>query len=776
MNCLIRKKRGFLLGLMLSLAFSGFAQKIEIKGRIVEELEGTNNPVGYVNVALLKVDSTFITGVSSDENGDFKLKGIENGHYILSASSLGYEKMYVELKNLSESIDLEDIRLISSYISLNEVTVSASHYVNQIDRKIIFPDENQIKRSTDGVDLLRNLLLSGVSINRADNTITGARGGTAEVRINGVKASQQEIMAVNPKDVIRIEYHDEPSLRYGNNEVVLDYILRRRENGGSVFAYGRKGMPGDRTNGYGVAKMNHKKSEFSVLVGVGHYDYDDDYRTNHEVFYFQDGHSLTRLEEGLPEKKKNNGVSYDLGYSFLNPDKQHFSVHIGLNTYNQKNNARSLLFMEGDKDNGVLMTDYNHNKAIQPYVNLYYQLNLKNEQMIIFDVIGDYYNPKNCREYMEARHEETLTHIVTNIDGDRYWVTGEGLYEKVFDAGRLNIGVKHTQTYQNNNYLGSSIYETKMNQSVTYFYAEWMGRIKKLSYGVGIGGTQVHVKQGDLQSNNLNFTPTVRLGYQFNDKFQIRYNGRVSVQSPSIGEMNEIDLAIDSLQTRRGNPFLKPTPHFNNMLTISYDKKPFSANLQVVDNYYTRPMAESIFEENGKFIHMIENQKGLHQLTTTAYAKVSVLNGKLNMYVRGGLNHMKSKGNTYNHTLNNWFINGGIDYTWKKWNPFWEAKTRRNNLSGETISYSDQSTTLGLRYRFKNLSMSAYYTHTIGLESRRENMNQYASFDIRNYSPDSKNVFFVDFVWNFQFGRKYNSSQKKINNSDNDSGIMNISK
>ncbi|MDR2918052.1 MAG: carboxypeptidase-like regulatory domain-containing protein [Tannerella sp.] len=774
MNYSIRKKSYFLLGLLLSFSFCAFAQKNEIKGRIVEKSEDALNPVGYVNMALLKTDSMFVTGTTSDENGNFNLKGVESGNYILSASFLGYEKVHVELNNLSESIDLGDIRLAPTSISLNEVTVSAAHYVNQIDRKIIFPDKNQIKKSTDGVDLLRNLLLSGIEIDRANNSITGARGGIAEIRINGAKASQKEIMAIHPKDVIRIEYHDEPSLRYEGSEVVIDYILRRRENGGSVFAYGQKGMPGDKTDGYGVAKMNYKKSEFSVLGGIGHYDYDDNYRTNREVFNYQDGHTLTRLEDGLPERRKNDVVTAQFGYSFLEPDKYHFLINLGMNLYDQANNSKSLLYQEENRDNGVVMTDYNSFEATQPYVNIYYQCHLKNKQTVVLDVIGDYYEPQNHRNYMEKRNENLLTDIVTNINGCRYWMAGEGFYEKIFDAGRFNIGVKHNQIYQNNIYSGTNFYKTDMNQSTTYFYAEWMGRIKKFSYGAGIGGTQVHIKQADYLSDNLNFTPTIRLGYQFNDNFQVRYNGRVAVQPPTTGEMNEIDLAIDSLQIRRGNPLLRPTPHFNNMLTISYDKKPISANLQIVDNYYTRPVMESIFEEEGTFVHMMENHKGLHQVTATAYAKASILN--LNVYVRGGLNRMKSWGERYNHTMNNWFINGGIDYTWKKWNPFWDIGTRRNRLSGETISYSGQSTTAGLRYKLKGFSASAYYKHVIGWDSGRENLNRYASANIRNYSPDSRNMLLIDFVWNFQFGKKYNGNQKKINNSDSDSGIMEISR
>jgi len=771
MECSIRKKRVFLLGVMLSLVFGGYAQGNEIKGRIMEKSESVNNPVSYANVALLKVDSTFVVGVSSDENGNFNLKGIENGDYILSASYLGYETMYVGLNNLSTSINLKDIRLISSAISLDEVTVFASHYVNQIDRKIIFPDENQVKKSTDGVDLLRNLQLSGIEINRIDNTIKGVRGGTADVRINGKQAQQNEILALNPRDIIRIEYHDNPSLRYGDNEVVVDYILRRRETGGNVMIYGLKGIPADHTNLSTVVKMNYRKSEFSFLAGIMHSDYNKSYRTNKEVFNWGDGSRFIRTEEGLPERTKNSPQSYHLGYGLIEPDKYHFFVRVGTHLYNRINNSKSSLTGEN-----VIMTDLNSFKGTQPYANLYYQIKLKNEQLLVFDVLGYYHNSESNRNYTEIKEKQILTDITTGIDSKRYWIVGEGFYEKGFEAGRLNVGVKHTQTYQKNYYTGDFASNINMDQSITYFYLEWMGRINKFSYSGGIGGTQIYTKQGNEKSNNLHFTPTLRLGYQFNNNYQIRYVGRIGVQSPLIGDMNAVEQAIDTLQIRRGNPFLRSAAYYHNLLTISYDKKPFSANLQMLDHYIKRPVMESIFEEDEKFIRMMENQKGWHQISTIGYVKVSLLGGNLNMNMRGGLNWFKSNGNKYSHTLYNWFMISGIDYTWKKWNPFLEISTRRNTLSGETISYSAQATYFGLRYKLDKFSMSAYYKHSFGWDSGRDNLNQYASNNIRNYSPDTKNVFFIDFIWNFQFGRKYSSGQKKINNSDNDSGIMNISK
>ena len=90
-----------------------------------------------------------------------------------------------------------------------------------------------MKASGNGMDLLQQMMLPRVQVDLLNNEIKATGNGVVQVRINGVKVEQDEIKALNPSDIIRIEYHDNPGLRYGNAEIVLDYIVRRPDTGGS---------------------------------------------------------------------------------------------------------------------------------------------------------------------------------------------------------------------------------------------------------------------------------------------------------------------------------------------------------------------------------------------------------------------------------------------------------------------------------------------------------------------------------------------------------------
>ena len=90
-----------------------------------------------------------------------------------------------------------------------------------------------MKASGNGMDLLQQMMLPRVQVDLLNSEIKATGNGVVQVRINGVKVEQDEIKALNPSDIIRIEYHDNPGLRYGNADIVLDYIVRRPDTGGS---------------------------------------------------------------------------------------------------------------------------------------------------------------------------------------------------------------------------------------------------------------------------------------------------------------------------------------------------------------------------------------------------------------------------------------------------------------------------------------------------------------------------------------------------------------
>ena len=114
------------------------------------------------------------------------------------------------------------------------MTVTANNVIQKVDRQIIIPNQLQRKTSSNGFNLLQHLQLSRISVNTLDSKVTTTMGDAVELRINGVKAEIQEVKALLPADVLKIEYYDSPGLRYGNVAAVIDIILKEKKNGGSI--------------------------------------------------------------------------------------------------------------------------------------------------------------------------------------------------------------------------------------------------------------------------------------------------------------------------------------------------------------------------------------------------------------------------------------------------------------------------------------------------------------------------------------------------------------
>ena len=78
--------------LMMSLTAQAEAQ--DVGGRVIDQ---NGEPLGFVSVALLSADSTYIQGAMSDENGAFMIQTTD-ACCILRLSFIGYRTQYVDIK------------------------------------------------------------------------------------------------------------------------------------------------------------------------------------------------------------------------------------------------------------------------------------------------------------------------------------------------------------------------------------------------------------------------------------------------------------------------------------------------------------------------------------------------------------------------------------------------------------------------------------------------------------------------------------------------------
>lgn len=752
-----------------------FAQTMQIKGRIVSE---KNIPVEYANIILQTCDSTFVTGGISDMRGRFHLENISKGEYRLQISGIGYATKHVSINNLSKSTDLGSLTIDSATIALSEITVTASTIINRPDRKILFPTSHQLKASTNGLNLLQQMRLSRIEIDPLRNTISTTGQGDVQLRINGVKASIQEIKALHPDEIQRIEYHDDPGLRYEGAAAVINIITLHKEAGGFVSFDTQNSPHIFFGNNQVTAKINYKKSEFKLSYFGGYRSFNHAWRENNEIFNFSDGTSTTRIEEGIPEKGSNRWDYLNLNYSYQQKDKSFFNVALRGSTIGRSIKFSSNLYTADNSEKGTTIMENNASKEQSPSLDLYYQRELPQKQFIILNVVGTYIDSNSERTYRESKDKEVFTDIFSNVNGEKYSFIGEGIYEKEIKSGKLSSGLKHTQSFFNNKYAGNTVDKAKMKQAETYLYTEFQGKTGKFNYAAGVGGKRFRFYQNGDNHQTFTFRPTLSLGYLFSNDASIRYRGSIDNYSPSIGDMNDVTQLIDSLQMRKGNPNLKPYIDFANSLNFDYRKGIFSTNIFVGYYYNRKPTMEETYIENNKFIHTNINQKSWKKLNSEIELKVGPIKDILSLSVRTGVNHIDSHGYTYRHFYTNWYYRAEITAMYKNWICFFQIQNHRNTFYGETINFGENYHILGIMYKYKQLNVGVITLNPFvdNWKIGTENRNQYTPSKNWQYIKESSRVFTITLSWNFSFGHEYKTLTKRLDNQDNDSGLMNSGK
>lgn len=766
--------------LMLLFVLSTQAQNIHIKGRITET---SQQPVIAANVSLWSMDSTLVTGVTSDAEGRFILNKIKQGDYRLSISFIGYRNENILLK-LNKSVDLGDIPLQEDAVSLGEVTVSASNVLQRVDRQIILPSESQVKRSFGAYDLLNTLGIARLQVDKLSNSMTVSGGGAVQTRINGIKVTDKEIAAVRAKDVLRVEFIEDPGKQYGDEELgaVVNIILRQRETGGMVNFQLSDSPHRVWGENFLTAKFNYKNSEW----GIDYFNKNGKYHTrlvSHESFFLGD-RTIDRIKEGLQDESTsfNTINNVNLTYNLTKPDKYVFNAILRNNIYNAPY-AKELdkMWAEGSTDYIYSYTN-NHSSSYSPALDLYFQHTLPHQQSIQLNVTGTLIHSTNNRKYKEYRDESNpLADIRTLVDGDKRSIIGEAIYEKSFQNVKLSGGARHYQMRTENEYKGSNPTTSKMDQSQTSAFLEVQGKVKDFSYAGSVGMTRAWFKEGDEDHTYYTFTPTVRLSYNLKKAGFLRYRFNISPSIPSLGSLTDVEQAIDTLQIVRGNPLLKTFQQFTNSLAYSYSMKKFNANLSVRHQYYDSPIMESVFVENGKLILMDENQRSFQSLNTelmigTNGADLFGLKDFLTLYASAGFTRSWSEGLDYSHTYNNFYYGVMVDLQYKNFSLGGQFRKVENNFYGETIKKNENQVAFIAMYTKNSLQVGCgvMFPFTNNYKTGKERISEVAPFRSDTFVRETGRMFILRVGYSFEFGRRHKAGNKSLNNTDTDNGIINM--
>lgn len=751
-------------------------------GRLIDN---HNLPVEFANIQLLNPkDSSFICGGVSNANGDFVIP-CQQKQALMKVSFVGY-KTICKLVSIAR---IGNVRMQANSYLLKGVTVEAARVVEKVDRQIIFPTKEQVKTASNGYDLLDNLSLPTIIVNRAERKVLSLKGGDVQIRINDVKASMQDVLALQPDEVTKVEFINVPGLKYGdsNLDAVINYQVRRRYAGYVSGVSTMQGTKAGFNNSDGYFKYNVKKSEFSLNYSFSYRSVEERSYESLGTYHLPTGETLHRNYLGYDSPFLYTTNNVQLGYNLSEPDK--YTLNVRLNFYNHNSPVRGMnqLYQESGKANQYLQ---NNRKMLEqiPSLDIYYSLNMPHDQNLALNLVGTYIGTDyqyRMREYTfnkspdESVKNAPLTDYSYDATGRKRSLIGEGTYSKNWKQMALSVGGQYNISHTDNIYVGSSNADTELKYSNLYLFTQLQGQQKWFSYQVGVGATRSSIHQGENGYSKWLFRPQVTLQAKASDRLSFKWSSKITSDIPSLSDLSELRQYSNSFEARDGNSGLKPFTGYNNTLSASWNIPLMSVYLEGNWTYYDKPIATSILPEKREdgsylFVSKPKNQKSHNYKHLLLTPEVHLIKDHLDLNLMCEYQNVKTKGLDYSHEFNYFSYGAEIRYMTGNWNIGYGAYKVEKSFWGEKTNGGEPTSNLAVTYSYKNwqfgvLGLFVFYPH--GCVYKDELFNKYVQQKNKVRLADQGNMLVFAASFNFSHGRRYHTGSRKLNNSDRDNGI-----
>lgn len=272
------KKIKFLSILLYFLLISNqisFAQantNYSVSGVLVEL--DSKEPIEFASVAIYKIpDTVLITGTITNTKGEFILKNLSPGKYIIKSSFVGYQTNSKNIEIFNKSINLsEPIYLESSVLSLNEVQIKATRSEKQIniEKTKINVAQNIASISGNITEILKSQ--SSVNID-GENNIYIRGNKNILILIDGIPTTVANLNSIPASNVDNIEIITNPDAKYdaeGTGGIIN--IVTKRQN--------ISGISGATSLNYGI--FNKINGGLSLNYSKGIWDIGVNYNGKYE--------------------------------------------------------------------------------------------------------------------------------------------------------------------------------------------------------------------------------------------------------------------------------------------------------------------------------------------------------------------------------------------------------------------------------------------------------------------------------------------------------------
>lgn len=527
---------------------------------------------------------------------------------------------------------------------LGEVAVKSSYLTREGDHILAIPTKEQRKHAVTGYDLLSNLMIPGVSVERSTGSVT-TPNGVATLYIDGREVDFREVQSLRPKDVSRVEYFDVPTGKYAKDAYAINIIMKPLNNGGytqldasqnvgylygdynliSKFVTGTKSL--NLWAGYSLENPKSSMDENETFIFP-------DYQMNRLQHY--NNADNRRTEEYVQASISNRGRKYIWmlrGGMAWNASKN--GVNNGMTEYWKTAAAIK---------NGSILDINTRNKSYRPSVYFYGLHTFSNTKSL--DYVFDGYYSRN--DYDRLYNDDNVS-FRSLVKEDYYYIKANANYSMAFShRNRLAFSLYEFMRISDSEYIGTSAYNQNLHSSETILFADYSQRLGRFFFDINPGLSFLTYRLEGMKSIN-HLTPRLqaRATYRIDKVQQLQFMFALGNTYPRINTINNVEQQIDPIIILKGNSNMDNSILLNPRLSHTLNLNKFALQTGVSYFYQNHSIISDYYIRDGHLISTFRDDCIYHRPSadmSITYKPSGTLNMKLSgqwvkHLVRGGAEH-----------------------------------------------------------------------------------------------------------------------------------------
>ena len=656
-------------------------------------------------------------------------------------------------------------------IELGEVEIKAAKVIHKPDGQIIYPTETQKNASHSGYSILQKLSLPNIRVDEVSQSLSAIDGrGSIQLRINGIIVGREEMLALSPGSISRIDFIDNPGVRYGEGiAYVINILTRRADSGYTVGIDLAQALTAKSGNDLIYGKWNAGKSELSLSYNFAYKDFKGN-RTDETAHYrLTDGAVRTIGRNDIASRSRSFSNGLQLKYNLADSADYVFQASLNAGFSHVPDNYNRKQILEGNEE--YLATQRECNRSSSPVLDLYFFKQLTSSQSLTLNAVGTY-----IATSLRSSYDEGAPYAY-RVEGKTYSLMSEAIYENRLKPFTFTAGANYMQKYTRNEYTGDVNSVNPMHNRSVYAFAEIKGKLGLIRYVAGVGGSYLDYRQQAHDYQYWLFRPKASVAYNPVQAVQLKYDFQISEHVSRVAMISNTSIRNNSMEWTLGNPDIRPNREQAHTFQVSYTHPRFQSFVQAYGKRCHQPnMATYIRTEDNRFVYTQLNQKEIDVLNLMLYANGWIVPDKLSIALSGTLFRCFNFGEDYTHCKT--FYSGTANvqaYLGKlTLSAFMDSGFRF--LEGETEGFNGSFVSLNASYRYKNLNLSLAWQQPFRNRYKQfqsDVYNRYVQKTTALHCRDLGNFVSLNIAWKFSQGRAYKDVRRNIEQkADKDTGIL----